>query len=152
MLVFNSEVQAVLACGPIESIAELVARQPGALRDAIVGAVLKVREPYFIACGQPRRIGQRIIWRKEGNKIDEVIFLVDESVDLIGRNRSRPVRQKGIVSVERLLTIGRRTEGPHLKAVINVQGPLERITQRDMVLRRRDPVAFGCDPYIVDKS
>ncbi len=49
MLVFDPKVQAMLACGPIEGIAKLVAGEPGALRDAVVGSVLKIWEPDLIA-------------------------------------------------------------------------------------------------------
>ena len=56
----------MLAQGPIERIAELVASQPGALRNAIVGPVLKIWEPDFIASASPDGLVKGSLGEKKG--------------------------------------------------------------------------------------
>ena len=68
MLIFSPEAQGMLAQGPVEGVAHLVAGQARALRDAIIRAVLEVGgESDLVAQRKPPGIGGRVVGRERRN-------------------------------------------------------------------------------------
>ena len=142
----------MLAERPVEGVAYLVTSQPGALRDAVIGAVLKIRESELVAKCQSARIGHWIVRGKRRNLVDEIVLLVAQRVDLRGGKAFRPAGEKGIVPVKRLLAIGRSAQRPYLEAVVHIEGAFKGVAQRDMVIGIRHPVAFGGDAHVAHEG
>ena len=91
MLPLASDSHRVLSGSPAQRVAQLVAVEFCALWNTEVGAILEVGEADFVAHGQTRGIGHRIIWAECWNGVQEPVAVEDEAVDHARRNNSCPV-------------------------------------------------------------